>query len=72
MVIKGHVQNGVVVLDERTSLPEGSEVRIELVDVEEQLASLREGLRRFSGILKDLPEDMAEHHDYYAHGKPRE
>jgi len=72
MSFKGHVQNGVVVLDEPASLPEGSEVRVELADSEEQLASLREGLLKFSGIVDDLPEDWSENHDFYLYGTPRE
>jgi predicted DNA-binding antitoxin AbrB/MazE fold protein len=72
MSFKGHVQNGVVVLDEPASLPEGSEVRVELADIEEQLASLREGLLKFSGIVDDLPEDWSENHDFYLYGTPRE
>ena len=31
MVYRGHVQNGVVVLDEMPSLPEGAEVRVAVV-----------------------------------------
>jgi predicted DNA-binding antitoxin AbrB/MazE fold protein len=72
MSFKGHVQNGVVVLDEPASLPEGSEVRVELADIEGQLASLREGLLKFSGIVDDLPEDLSENHDFYLYGTPRE
>lgn len=31
-MIRGRVQNGVVLLDESSSLPEGAEVRVELVE----------------------------------------
>lgn len=31
MTIRGHVKNGVIILDEPATLPEGTEVRIEAV-----------------------------------------
>ncbi len=31
MVLRGHVQNGVVVLDEPKTLPEGAAVRVEII-----------------------------------------
>jgi hypothetical protein len=72
MTFRGHIQNGSVVLDESAQLPEGSLVRVELVNPEDDFASLREGLLKFAGIVDGLPEDLAEHHDYYIHGKPIE
>lgn len=32
MIYRGHVQNGMVVLDNEAPLPEGVEVRVELVE----------------------------------------
>jgi predicted DNA-binding antitoxin AbrB/MazE fold protein len=56
MVVSGHVRNGLVVLDEPVSLPEGAEVQIEL---RERAASLAGGIApeiaRLSGIL---PRDL--------------
>jgi hypothetical protein len=73
MTLRGHIQNGTVVLDEPAELPEGTCVRIELVNPEEDdFASLRAGLLRVSGTVHGLPEDLAENHDYYIHGKPIE
>ena len=72
MSFRGHVRSGVVVLDEPASLPEGSEVRVQLADMDEQLASLREGLVKFAGIVEDMPEDFSENHDFYLYGTPRE
>jgi len=69
---RGHIRNGVVVLDEPASLPEGSEVRVHLASTDEQLASLREGLLKFAGIVDDLPEDFSVNHDSYLYGTPRE
>jgi hypothetical protein len=28
-------------------------------------------LKPFAGSIRDLPEDMAEHHDHYIHGQPK-
>jgi hypothetical protein len=67
MTYKGHVQNGVVVLDEPTDLPDGAEVRVELASGE---PTLYQELADIVGIV-DGPSDLAEHHDYYAHGKPK-
>lgn len=71
MTYKGHVKNGVIVLAEGTSLPEGTAVRVEPVPSDEALESLRDGLRELSGIVKDMPPDMARNHDHYLHGTPK-
>jgi len=72
MVYRGHVKNGVAVLDEPTVLPEGAEVRIELATPTDSIAELREGLLKFAGRIKDMPPDMARRHDYYNLGTPDE
>ena len=72
MAYRGRVQNGVVVFDDSVSLPEGSLVRVELLKPTDETESLRRGLRDFAGTVKDLPEDLAENHDYYVHGVPRQ
>ena len=69
MVYRGHVKNGVVVLDEPAELPEGAEVRVELAE-EEDCTTLADRLRDVIGIGEG-PSDLAEHHDHYAHGKPK-
>ena len=35
MTLRGHVRNGVIVLDESAQLPEGTEVRVETVPPQE-------------------------------------
>lgn len=69
MVYHGHVENGVVVLDEPAKLPEGAEVRVELAD-EGDGPTLADKLRDVIGIGEG-PPDLAENHDHYAHGKPK-
>jgi hypothetical protein len=66
----GTVQNGVIVLDNTHSLPEGTKVKI-LVDTGVEpcdKTTLRERLLRLSGTVDDLPPDMARNHDHYIHG----
>jgi hypothetical protein len=81
----GEIRNGVVVFDPGAALPEGTKVRIEPVDRIEALTSipgsdpvagtrsmLLAWARKAEEIAPPLPSDLAENHDHYAHGKPRE
>jgi hypothetical protein len=68
----GHVQNGVIVLDEGTPpLPEGMKVHVEPVDMEAAVRDLSQILLEFAGKAKGLPADIAEQHDHYLHGTPK-
>ena len=73
MSFEGHIENGVAVFDEPVSLPDGVKVRI--VPVAEAASNsaapktLAERLKNVIGAVDDLPEDMAENHDKYLHGK---
>jgi excinuclease UvrABC helicase subunit UvrB len=67
MESKGTVVNGVVVLEEGVSIPEGAKVIVILEQDEDE--RLRQGLLRFAGKARDLPEDLAENHDYYLHSR---
>ena len=71
MVYRGRVQNGVVVVEGAPDLPEGAEVRVELLTAEEQGSTLGQRLMKFSGVLKGLPSDLARNHDHYLYGVPR-
>ena len=73
MAYKGHVKNGVVVLDERASLPDGTEVEVLVVPQapQESQQSLREFLLSFAGKCPGLPPDLARNHDHYLHGMPK-
>ncbi|HOC70240.1 MAG TPA: hypothetical protein PLL36_02155 [Candidatus Hydrogenedentes bacterium] len=69
MTYKGHVQNGAIVLDEPTRLPEGAPVKIELVLEDENNApSFGERYAEVFGKASSLPEDAAENHDHYLYG----
>lgn len=71
MVYQGHIENGVAVFDEPSSLPEGMKVRIVPVG-ESSRKTLAERFRNIIGAVDDLPEDMAENHDHYLHGTPKQ
>lgn len=71
MTYRGHVENGVVVLDEPTELPEGAVVEVDVLKEEDPVKSLREILLKFSGCMKGLPSDYARNHDHYLHGLPK-
>lgn len=72
MTMRGTIVGGVVVLETESSFPDGSEVVVQLVEQPiRQDAELSAVLLRHAGRGTNLPADLAENHDHYAHGKPR-
>ncbi len=76
MTLHGHIQNGVIVLDQQVSLPEGAKVEVQIVPLQpeerqDELPPLAETLKDFIGILEGLPEDAAINHDHYLYGTPK-
>jgi hypothetical protein len=71
MIYTGYVRNGVVILDEEASLPDGTQVRVEPVEVQKP-KTLAEKFQDVIGKAKDMPADFAERHDHYIHGAPKE
>jgi hypothetical protein len=73
MTYRGKVQNGVVVLEPGSDLPEGTEVEVQPTTAEADPAakSLQEGLLKLAGTVKGLPPDFAKNHDHYIHGAPK-
>lgn len=78
MTYRGHVANGVVVLDEPVTLPEGLAVIVEPSPAgkqesarDEHTETLGQRLLRHAGKAKGLPQDMAENHDHYLYGTPK-
>lgn len=70
MTYKGHVRNGAIVVDEPISLPEGTVVMIEALEVkssEDQplIPTLAERLSSVIGKANDLPANWSENHDLY-------
>jgi hypothetical protein len=80
MTYRGHIRNGVVVLDEPVPAPEGAEVEVRLVgerskpsdkgfDETDARPAWLEAARALSQQMpRDLPGDLAEQHDHYIHG----
>jgi hypothetical protein len=70
MTYRGHVKNGRITLDESVNLPEGVEVKIEIVDNCHEQPTIWDKLRAIAGTI-DGPEDWARNHDHYIHGTPK-
>lgn len=70
MPYKGHVRNGVIVLDEPVSLEEGTAVAVQVMERHTQPAnasahSRYERYYSLIGALDSMPVDWAENHDKY-------
>jgi len=79
MVYRGHVEKGVVVLDDPVCLPDGVKVQIELVVTGQENATrdaqgetLGQKLLKHAGKAVGLPCDLAENHDHYLYGTPKQ
>jgi len=77
MPYRGHVEKGVVVLDEPADIQEGAVVSV-TVAVKQDIAScddagptLAERLARVIGKAKGLPPDASLNHDHYLYGLPK-
>ena len=68
---EGKVVNGVVVLENGDSLPEGTRVRVLTVEPASTGETLGQRLLKFAGTATGLPSDLAENHDHYIHGRPK-
>ena len=74
MDYRGKVSGGVVVLEPGANLPEGAEVRVEVMLTPPQSSpqtTLGQRLMKFAGRAEGLPSDMADNHDHYLHGQPK-
>ena len=77
MTYRGHVKNGVVVLDGSIQLPEGTEVQIEAIhnastDVDQSSSpTLYERLKPFIGSAHGLPPDASRNLKHYLYGHPK-
>lgn len=83
MTYRGHIKNGMVVLDGEVTLPEGCEVRVDVLatpasdttheaESDEGGKNGRQRLVRYAGIAKDMPADAARNLDHYLYGHPRQ
>ncbi len=71
MSFEGTIVNGNIVLDEPTSLPEGT--RVEILEKSAAGAPTELGvlLLRHAGKAQGLPPDAATQHDHYLYGTPK-
>jgi len=77
MPYRGHIENGVVVLDESADIPDGTVVSVAVAVEQETVGddntgpTLAERLARVIGRAKGLPPDASLNHDYYLYGLPK-
>ena len=78
MTYRGRVKNGVVVLDDPSALPDGTEVSVRPLKARPprgkggpDVPTLYERLRDVVGIVDDLPPDFSVNHDHYLYGGPK-
>lgn len=79
MELKGKVVDGVVVPDRGVELPDGAEVRIEILKKATKAKrvgtkkgdSLSRKLLALAGTVKGLPSDYALNHRHYRYGAPK-
>ena len=78
MVYRGHVEKGVVILDDSVTLPDGLVVTVEPSASGRQRSAsdetgetLGQKLLRHAGKAVGLPPDLAENHDHYLYGTPK-
>lgn len=72
MVYRGKVQGGVVVPESGAGLPEGAEVRIELIPSRHEESQARDPLLRMTDLSVEtgIP-DLASNIDHYLYGHPK-
>jgi hypothetical protein len=79
MVYRGHVKDGMVVLEGPEAPPEGARVSLRVLKAPALRATARRKrlpthydlLKPFIGIGKDLPPDFSINHDHYLYGAPK-
>ena len=77
MVYRGHVENGVIRLDDAPILPEGTRAEVRLLtegmprEQEERVPSVCEAMRDFVGKAEGLPPDASVNLDHYLYGLPK-
>lgn len=67
--LEGVMQNGVIVPDDTSAIPEGTRVRIEPVAVEKP-KTFGERYKEFCGAI-EAPPDLAAQHEHYRLGTPK-
>ena len=77
MVYRGHVENGLIRLEDAPALPEGVAVEVRVLGKEpvsqggEEAGSVCDALRDFIGKAEGLPADASINLDHYLYGLPK-
>ena len=78
MTYRGKIKDGVVVLDDPSGLPDGTEVNVRPVKIRSKTAtpnlgipSLYERMKPFIGMGEGLPPDASQNVDHYLYGAPK-
>ncbi len=71
MTYRGRVKNGVIVLDEPMTLPEGAEVEVSATSPDLSEPTWAEVFKDLIGKAEGLPPDSSINHDHYLYGAPK-
>jgi hypothetical protein len=73
MTLSGRIENGKVVLDSNTPLPEGAKVEVHVIKPRPAGPwKANPELMKYSGIADDLPPDASQTIDRVLYGQPPE
>ena len=73
MTLSGRIENGKVVLDTNTPLPEGARVEIYVMKPRKsEPLAMNPELRKYFGMADDLPPDASQSIDRVLYGTPPE
>ena len=68
MELMGRVREGVVVLDDGSTIQEGTVVEVRIIGEPRDAPTLAEIFKDVAGKAVGLPADMSENHDHYLYG----
>lgn len=71
MTFTATVEDGKVMLPPEVKLPTGTKVRVETLEVVSPATPIGNKLQALDGVASGRPQDLAQNHDYYLHGKPK-
>jgi hypothetical protein len=71
MSFTGKIKNGVVVLPPEVNLPEGTEVRVEPVELQSEQDPFLKAVRKVAKPRPHWPKDYAINHGYYVSCEPK-
>ena len=71
MSYTGKIKNGVVVLPPDIKLPEGTEVKVEPIDLRPEQDPFLTAIRKVAKPRPHWPKDYALNHGHYVSGEPK-